>query len=138
MSHIRIYNKLNLKLKKQSLRNKATVAEKILWSRIRTNKLGVRFHRQFGVGPCILDFYCPSQKLAIELDGEQHKLSKEYDKFRTEYLSAFGIIVLRFWNDEVENNIEKVLQKIVNHLRTSPSSPSLIKEGDTPEGERKF
>ena len=79
---------------------------------------GQKFFRQYSVGSYILDFYCPKTRLAIELDGESHipNDQKLYDAERTKYLNGNNIKVLRFWNDEVINNIDIVIQKITNAL----------------------
>ena len=93
-----------------------TEAEKAFWVKVRNNQLcGIRFFRQYSIGPYILDFYCPSKKLAIELDGGQHNQheNKEYDDARSEYLKAHGIDVIRFWNHEVLLDIESVLEKLM-------------------------
>lgn len=105
---------MGLKNQKRELRNKSTLEEKILWQRLRKQKLGLKFHRQYGIGPYILDFYCPKKKLGIELDGKHHSESKTkiYDKYRSEWLSAIGITILRFWNSEISDNIDKVIEKI--------------------------
>ncbi len=96
------------------MRQEETKAEKILWQKLRGNKLGIRFRRQHPIAMYILDFYAPEIKLAIELDGSQHKLkdSREYDKERAEYLQSKGINIIRFWNSEVEKNLEIVIDKI--------------------------
>ncbi|MBP6060441.1 MAG: DUF559 domain-containing protein [Candidatus Pacebacteria bacterium] len=101
-------------IKARYLRQEETKAEKILWQKLRGNKLGIRFRRQHPIAMYILDFYAPEIKLAIELDGSQHKLkdSREYDKERAEYLQSKGINIIRFWNSEVEKNLEIVIDKI--------------------------
>ena len=101
-------------IKARYLRKEETIAEKILWQELRNNNLGVKFRRQHPVDMFILDFYAPSIMLAVELDGSVHqeKDSKEYDKGRTKYLGSKGIKVMRFWNGDVENNLENTLNKI--------------------------
>ena len=91
-----------------------TECEKILWKHIRNDALGVRFRRQYGIGNYIADFYCPSLKLVIELDGSQHFTEEglEYDKSREEFMKNFGIKTLRFNNNDVMTNIEEVLKGI--------------------------
>jgi len=103
----------------RTLRRDSTDAEGLVWFLLRNRRLGgFKFRRQHPVGPYILDFYCQETKLAIELDGGQHNSPEEmiYDQERTCYLSALGIRVLRFWNNEVLNNPEGVLQVIWNLL----------------------
>lgn len=96
---------------RRELRRNQTKAEKILWDEVRNKKLGTKFRRQFGIGPYILDFYAPSFKLAIEVDGKIH-LKRDVrikDKNREEYLIKCGISVLRFENEHVEKGLDKVL-----------------------------
>jgi very-short-patch-repair endonuclease len=99
------------------LRRESTPAERKLWSRIRTDQLGVNFRRQHAIGNYITDFCSPQAKLIIELDGSQHLDQKEYDAERTRYLESRGYQVLRFWNKDVMKNIDGVLQVIWNVLR---------------------
>lgn len=75
---------------------------------------GLHFFRQYSHGPYILDFYCPAIRLSIELDGAHHAedAQVDYDKERTGYLRGQDIRELRFWNQEVDNELEKVLSKI--------------------------
>lgn len=105
---------------RKELRKNQTEVEKIVWSRIRSRQIcNSRFVRQYSVGPYILDFYCPKQRLAIELDGSQHGEEKnmEYDKDRNEYLKGVGIKTLRFWNNEVFNNLNSVLDRIYDEIQ---------------------
>lgn len=98
------------------MRKTSTPQEKTLWSRLRNDNLGCGFRRQHSIGRFIADFYCAEKKLVIELDGHQHADNKEYDKERTELFESFGIKVIRFWNEEVDENIKKVVLKIVEEL----------------------
>src|SRR5437867_2133213 len=104
----------SLKSLRRSLRASQTETEKYLWSKIRNNQLGCRFFRQYSVGRYILDFYSPTLKLAIELDGSQHSEENniEKDNTRTQFLESNGIKVIRFWDNEVFNNPEGVLTRI--------------------------
>ena len=108
-----------LKQRRQELRNNQTEAEKAFWIFVRNNQvLGMRFFRQYSLGPYILDFYCPAKKIAVELDGGQHNNSdnREYDAERSEYLKAHGVEVIRFWNHEVLLDIESVLNKLLEKV----------------------
>lgn len=96
----------------RQLRSEMTDAEQNLWQRLRMRQLGVKFRRQHPVGKYILDFACVNVKLAIELDGGQHGEMQIQDNFRTVWLEAQGWEVVRFWNNEVLQNIEGVLEKI--------------------------
>ena len=99
------------------LRKDPTPAERKLWSRIRNDQLGVNFRRQHAVGNYIPDFVCIQKKLIIELDGGQHLEQKEYDAERTKYLESQGYRVVRFWNNDVTNNLETVLAEIWNVIQ---------------------
>mgnify|MGYP000869427445 FL=1 len=99
------YNDPKFKDRRSNLRKSHTPEEKILWAKLRGKQLGVRFYRQYSVGPYILDFYCSEKRLAIELDGRHHATDKEYDVQRDDYLNLNDIKVLRFWNTEVSGNI---------------------------------
>ena len=111
--------KVNLIIKARYLRKEETKAEKILWEKLRNNNLNVKFRRQHPFDMYILDFYAPAIKLAIELDGSIHnsKEAKEYDKERTEYLELKKIEVIRFWNSEIENNLESTIKKIKEYIK---------------------
>jgi very-short-patch-repair endonuclease len=116
----RITNHPRLKINRQNLRRDQSSFEAFLWSKLRSRKLGgYKFYRQFSFGPYILDFYCQEKRLSIELDGGQH-LNDEveiYDKQRTEYLVKYGITVRRFWNFQVKEDIDGVLEKILALLQ---------------------
>ncbi|MFA5931796.1 MAG: endonuclease domain-containing protein [Candidatus Paceibacterota bacterium] len=101
-------------IKARYLRKEETKTEQILWEKLRNNNLGMKWRRQHPLDMFILDFYAPKIKLAIELDGSIHNIkeNKEYDKDRTDYLKSKDIQVLRFWNSEVEKDLENVLNKI--------------------------
>ena len=110
----------NPKTKHQAiaLRKESTPAERKLWSRIRNDQLGVTFRRQHAVGNYIPDFYSPKAKLIIELDGSQHLEQEKYDEERTEYLKSQGYRVIRFWNNDVMNNIDSVILAIIHELES--------------------
>jgi very-short-patch-repair endonuclease len=110
------YNKSKNLTKRIYLRRTQTPQETILWSKLRNNQLGFKFKRQYSVGAYVLDFYCPLKKLAIEIDGSQHIENKEYDLERSSYLSVFNIKVIRFWNNEINTNIDGVILKIMSEL----------------------
>jgi len=117
---------LAVKLARQ-LRKDATKAESILWQILRNRKLeGFKFNRQFPIhfelnGEYkffIVDFYCHEKKLVIEVDGGYHEFQKEYDEIRTEIIESKRLKVIRFRNEEVENEIKKVIDKIKSELKT--------------------
>lgn len=116
-------------LRSRELRANATEAERRLWPHISGRKLrGVRFNRQFPVGPFICDFVSRTHRLVIELDGGQHATNAEYDERRTHFLNAQGFRVIRFWNSDVIDNLDGVLLQIGRALDNMPA-PSRKREG---------
>jgi len=118
-----IYNKKILKERRKDLRKNLTLSEKILWNCLRGRQIKrQKFFRQYSIGPYIADFYCPEARLVIELDGETHfsKVQEIYDIERTKYLNGNNIKVLRFWNDEIINNIDKVISTLAKALPDAP------------------
>ena len=108
-----------LKENRRALRNALTPAEASLWKMIQHNRLeGRKFRRQHSVGNYILDFYCTSERLAVELDGAHHFTDAgfEYDEERTKYLNSLNIRVIRFENKLIFEQPEKVLQTIKNNF----------------------
>ena len=102
------------------LRNNATAPEALLWSRLKGKQVeGLKFRRQYGVGPYVIDFYCPELKLAIELDGEVHNTYEAvlYDKLRTKFLNENGIRVLRYKNEVIYQNVEAIFEDIIRNKR---------------------
>lgn len=115
-----IYNDPANKVIRRNLRKNQTDAERKLWNILRSKQInGLKFFRQYGVGPYILDFYCPQCRLAIELDGSQHDepLNRERDRKRDTYLRGQDITILRFWNNEILNNFEGAEERILDEIR---------------------
>ncbi|HEX7635406.1 MAG TPA: DUF559 domain-containing protein, partial [Noviherbaspirillum sp.] len=106
------------------LRKSLTDAEKKLWQRLRGNQLKVKFRRQHPFEKYILDFVCIDRGLVVEVDGSQHAHNQAHDHERTEKLRDAGFNVLRFWNNEVLNETDAVVQAIWNALHPSPPQPS--------------
>ena len=105
--------------KAQFLRRNETIAEKLLWEKLRNNQLeGLKFRRQHPVNIYIADFYCHKFKLIIELDGDYHdqEEQKQKDEVRTEVLRLNDLKIIRFKNEEVEQNINQVLITIKNKI----------------------
>ena len=101
----------------KALHRNLTPAEIKLWARLRAHRMGdVHFRNQHAIGNYIVDFCAPRKKLIIELDGSQHLEQQEYDLERTEFLKSKGYKVLRFWNNDVMNNIDSVLNVIWDTL----------------------
>ena len=97
----------------QRLRKNMTGAEKRLWFRINRRQVaGLKFRRQYPVPPYIADFVCLEKSLIIEVDGGQHQWLSEKDERRTRFLESRGYRVMRFWNNEVMENIDGVLEVI--------------------------
>lgn len=99
---------------RKELRNNRPRAERVLWRYLHKKKLGCRFRRQFGIGPYIVDFYCPKKRIVIELDGDSHFSSEaqKYDRARDEYLDSLDIQVVRFTNIEVYQDPDSVIRTI--------------------------
>jgi len=115
-----LYNNKTLKERRREFRKNQTPAEKLLWEHISKDKIfGLRFLRQYGAGPYILDFYCAKIRLGIEVDGEIHKReeNKIYDKDREKYLEGVNISLIRFWNDDVLNNTTEVLKELRSKIQ---------------------
>ena len=112
-------HKLNHKIAKK-LRTNLTEAEKIIWYFLRSENLGFKFRRQQPIGKYIVDFVCLEKRLIIELDGGQHDISRQQDAERDNWLKHEGFNLLRFWNNEVLENREAVIEKIKSFLFTLP------------------
>ncbi len=108
----------------RTLRRQQTRAEQLLWSRLRNRQLeGCKFRRQQAIGPYIVDFLSVQPKLIIEVDGGQHAESALQDAQRTEYLQWLGYQVVRYWNDQVLQDVEAVMESIRAALIEIPSPP---------------
>ena len=90
---------------------------------------GFKFRRQVPIGPNVADFCCLDAKLIVELDGGQHQDQHIYDKTRDAWLKQHGFRVLRFWNNQVMNELDAVVEVIAAHLRPHPSLPPQAGEG---------
>jgi very-short-patch-repair endonuclease len=108
----------------RSLRKRATERERILWRHLRNrNFAGYKFRRQHPIDPYTLDFYCPTAKLAIELDGDGHNYrdGQMRDQRREKFLANKGIAVVRFWNHQVREELDSVLQAIWLRSKRKPA-----------------
>ncbi len=106
----------------KNLRKQLTPWEQKLWYYLRAGRLnGLKFKRQVPIGLYIADFYCARVKLVIELDGGQHNSEKmvDYDSARSKFFNMIGVRVIRFWNHEIDKNINDVLEQI-RKVTTSP------------------
>jgi very-short-patch-repair endonuclease len=106
----------------RKLRQNPTDAERKLWQRLRALTGSAHFRRQATIGPYFADFACHTTRLVIEIDGGQH-VDSTADLARTAYLNAQGYRVLRFWNNDVLDNIDGVIETIIDALRASPPTP---------------
>jgi len=116
-----IHNNKYLKDRRRQNRKNLTPAEAELWKHLQGSKLdGRKFRRQHSIGNYILDFYCPQEKLGLELDGKVHFTDNafEADTVRTEYLNSLNIKVIRFENKEVFEQLEGVLEEIRQNFTT--------------------
>jgi type I site-specific restriction-modification system R (restriction) subunit/very-short-patch-repair endonuclease len=117
----------------RELRKNQTSAEEVLWQLLRNRKLdNLKFRRQHQIGHYIVDFYCHERKLIVELDGAVHFTTErqKHDSTRDKYLTSSGFNIIRFRNDEVLNNIEDVLSKIVSSNLPSPAGRGVGGEGN--------
>jgi len=104
---------MKLTAKARSLRQNQTDVEHLLWQKLRNRQvLKFKFRRQFPIVPFMVDFCRLELKLIIELDGSQHFEQATYDEERSFYLAQRGFKVIRFWNNEVIENSEGVLERI--------------------------
>jgi very-short-patch-repair endonuclease len=116
------------------LRRDQTNAERMLWFRLRDRRLnGWKFRRQFPVDRYVVDFFCADAHLIVELDGGQHAARTDADAQRTKVLEAMGYMVLRYWNNDVMQNIDGVLEDIYAALerhRPEPPHPHPLPSGE--------
>ncbi len=105
----------DIKLRALRMRKQPTVAEKVLWNRLRNRQLkGLKFRRQHPIDRFIVDFYCREAGLVIEVDGSVHDSleAREYDEARQKFLEQRGLTVMRFCNAQVVNDTNTVLASI--------------------------
>ena len=106
------------------LRRNQTDAERVLWLRLRGRRLnGLKFKRQVCIDRYVVDFCSSEARLIIELDGGQHAWRMAEDRKRTQILNAMGYLVLRFWNNDVLQNIDGVLEEILSTVQQHQSEP---------------
>ena len=123
----------------RQLRRQLTPTEGILWREVRNRRfIGYKFRRQHPIGPFFADFACIECKVIVELDGETHLGFEERDELRTNYLQTHGWLVLRFWNTQVYDELEGVLEVIYRacHERKPPPHPRPLSPEAGERGER--
>ena len=109
----------DLKFKARELRKNMTPQERQIWAFLRKRSInGLKFRRQYPIENYIVDFICHEKNLIIEIDGGQHNSPEEqiYDKKRTNFLESKGFRVIRFWNNDINNNIDGVYSEILKFL----------------------
>ena len=119
----------NLKNNARYLRKNQTEQERKLWNLIKNKQFyNYKFLRQYVIGKYIVDFICREKKIIIEIDGGQHNENStiDYDKERSIYLNSIGYTVIRFWNNEIDNNIEGVYSKLEQVFDIKNQHPPLI------------
>lgn len=127
-----VFNVRTFTFNRQRLRRAKPESEMILWQELKGKKLaGFKFRRQYGIGRFVVDFYCPSCKLAVEVDGKSHlgKRAAMLDKERQQFIEKFGIQFLRFTNENIHTNLESVLMTIRAFCISSTQPPILKVEG---------
>jgi very-short-patch-repair endonuclease len=103
--------------KPRALRVRSTDAERTLWTLLRNRQLGGhKFRRQHPIGPYVVDFAGLARRLVVELDGGQHAMAKDKDDERTRWLESQGYRIVRFWNHDVLENTDGVLQALSTAL----------------------
>jgi very-short-patch-repair endonuclease len=111
--------------KARKLRRQMTLPEVLLWRILRQSPHGLKFRRQHPAGPYVLDFYCPSAKLGVEIDGIAHDMGNRprYDERRDAFLQERGVEVVRLPAVEVLKSIDKAADAIVAHCRSRIGAP---------------
>ncbi len=108
----------------RNLRNKSTLAEVLLWNKLKQRKMaGYQFLRQRPIGNYIVDFFCHKLKLVIEIDGDSHENKVVKDEKRQNDLEKMGLTVLRFGDHAVKTHIEGILNAIYNWIEENPPNP---------------
>ena len=130
----RFLNSTAQKSLRRELRRNATLDECLLWNALKARQVkGLKFRRQQSIGPYVVDFYCPLERLIVEADGSSHDTESASEKslLRANYLHQAGFRILRFQSWEIRNNLEGVLAEISN-LLTAP--PRRAKPATPPRG----
>ena len=105
-----IFNRSDQTAKRQQLRNESPLAERLLWAHLKGAQMGVKFRRQVSVGRYVVDFYCPTLQLAIEVDGASHARddAQEYDELRRVEIEALGVRFVRLANEDLYRDAPSV------------------------------
>ncbi|MEK7639830.1 MAG: endonuclease domain-containing protein [Patescibacteria group bacterium] len=119
----------------RSLRKRETPSENRLWQQLRAKRcLGFKFYRQYPIDHYVADLCCPQRRLIIEVDGGGHDEPKQHtkDHIRDAYMESIGFRTLRFWSNNVENNLQGVMEEIQRAL-LAPLPRSLSRKGEREE-----
>ena len=124
---------------KRRLRSNMTGPEARLWSKLRARQFqGLKFRRQHGIGPYIVDFYCPEQSLVIEIDGDSYADADQIlkDQLRDKYFRSLGLHVIRYCNDDIVKNLDGALEDLAGKISSGSTSPapSLRRRGEEADG----
>ncbi len=120
-----------LLIRARELRHSMTHPEVILWPRLRSRQLGgFKFRRQYPIGPYVPDFYCAECRLIVELDGDVHALQPERDRARTAWFYERNYRVILFFNDEVYQNLEGVLEAILLECQRTLTPTLSLEKGE--------
>jgi very-short-patch-repair endonuclease len=113
----------------RDLRQTSTDAEQKLWYHLRAGRLnGLKFRRQHPIPPYVVDFFCEAKKLVVELDGSQH--DEAVDQVRTRFLESHGLTILRYWDNDVLQQTEAVLEAILGAAGNRTLTPTPLPEGE--------
>jgi very-short-patch-repair endonuclease len=117
----------------RELRQASTDAERLLWYRLRAGRLsGLKFRRQHPIPPYVVDFYCEAKKLVVELDGSQHDVT--VNQVRTKFLESCDLKVLRYWDNDVLQQTDAVLEAILDAVGDRTLTPTPLPTGEGLEG----
>ena len=116
----------NPRMKKiaRTLRKNMTLSEILLWQQIKGKQLlGYDFHRQKPIDEYVVDFYCPRLKLVLEIDGDSHEGKEKADRIRRERLESLGLTVMRFWDLDVKNNVDGIVEQLREWIEARMTHP---------------
>ena len=101
-----------------------TLSEILLWQQIKGKQLlGYDFHRQKPIDEYVVDFYCPRLKLVLEIDGDSHEGKEKADRIRRERLESLGLTVMRFWDLDVKNNVDGIVEQLREWIEARMTHP---------------
>jgi very-short-patch-repair endonuclease len=108
----------------RTLRKNMTLSEILLWQQLKNKQLlGYDFHRQKPIDEYVVDYYCPKLKLVLEIDGDSHDGKEEADRIRQERLESLGLTVLRFWDSDVKNNVDGIVEQLREWIEAHEAHP---------------